>query len=94
MSRRGQSCDQCGLKKKELLGNLYRDGHVYNTGIFEVYDHDFPYLADGIVIPHTIYDLKCNKAYVNIGVSKDTSEFACDSIKLWWVSYEIGRAHV
>ena len=73
-------------KKKELLGNLYRDGVVYSTGIIEVYDHDFPYLADGIVIPHTIYDLACNRAYVNIGVSKDTSEFACDSIKLWWES--------
>ncbi len=24
---------------------------------------------------------------MNIGVSRDTSEFACDSIKLWWVSY-------
>jgi Rhodopirellula transposase DDE domain len=70
-----------------LLGNLYRDGHVYSTGIIEVYDHDFPYLADGIVIPHTIYDLRSNEAYVNIGVSKDTSEFACDSIKLWWESH-------
>jgi hypothetical protein len=52
-----------------------------------VYDHDFPYLADGVVIPHTIYDLEDNIAYVNIGVSKDTSEFACDSIKLWWQNY-------
>ena len=68
--------------KKELLGNLYREGYVYSTGIIEVYDHDFPYLADGIVIPHTIYDIKDNMTYVNIGVSKDTSEFACDSIKL------------
>lgn len=39
------------------------------------------------MIPHTIYDLKDNTAYVNIGVSKDTSEFACDSIRFWWKSY-------
>jgi hypothetical protein len=52
-----------------------------------VYDHDFPYLADGVVIPHTIYDLQSNSAYVNIGVSKDTSEFACDSIKSWWMNH-------
>ena len=52
-----------------------------------MYDHDFPYLADGVVIPHTIYDLGDNIAYVNIGISKDTSEFACDSIKLWWQNY-------
>ena len=52
-----------------------------------MYDHDFPYLADGVVIPHTIYDLQCNSAYVNIGISKDTSEFACESLKLWWLNY-------
>jgi hypothetical protein len=39
------------------------------------------------VIPHSLYDLKHNKAYVNIGVSKDTSEFACDSIRVWWENY-------
>ncbi len=25
-----------------------------------------------------------NRGFVNIGTSKDTSEFACDSIKAWW----------
>ncbi len=39
------------------------------------------------MIPHAIYDLKYNKAHVNIGVSKDTSEFACDSIRIWWKNY-------
>ena len=71
-------------KKKEFLGNLYRDGKVYTEKPFIVYDHDFPYLADGVIIPYTIYDLKYNVAYVNIGVTKDTSEFVCDSIKSWW----------
>ncbi|MBL0716973.1 MAG: ISAzo13 family transposase [Desulfosarcina sp.] len=73
-------------KKKELLGNLYRDGYCYSTGYVEVYDHDFPHLADGIAIPHTLYDIKNNSALVNIGTSKDTSEFACDSIKIWWTT--------
>jgi hypothetical protein len=76
-------------KKKELLGNLYREGHCYSTDVIEVYDHDFPYLADGVVIPHTIYDMKNNSAFVNIGTSKDTSEFACDSINFWWTN--VGR---
>jgi hypothetical protein len=71
-------------KKKEFIGNLYRDGKLYCTEVIKVFDHDFPHLADGIVIPHAIYDLKNNSAFVNIGISKDTSEFACDSIKLWW----------
>jgi hypothetical protein len=76
-------------KKKEHLGNLYREGKVYCTGIIGVFDHDFPHLATGIVIPHTLYDIKNNKAFVNIGTSKDTGEFACDSIKYWW--YNVGR---
>jgi len=50
----------------------------------EVFDHDFPNLAEGIAIPHAIYDLTLNEAVINIGMSKDTSEFACDSIKIWW----------
>ena len=36
------------------------------------------------MIPHGIYDLKHNDAMVNIGVSSDTAEFACDSIRAWW----------
>jgi hypothetical protein len=66
---------------------LYRDGQIYTTKTIEVYDHDFPYLAEGVIIPHTIYDLEDNTAYVNIGTSKDTSEFACESIELWWNKY-------
>lgn len=63
---------------------MYRDGQLYTKGNIEVYDHDFPYLADGVAIPHGIYDIGLNKAYVNIGVSHDTCDFACDSIKRWW----------
>ena len=69
-----------------MLGNLYRKGTCYTTGIIKVYDHDFPYLADGPVNPFTIYDIKSNSAFVNIGTSKDTSEFVCDSIKYWWLN--------
>ena len=36
------------------------------------------------MFPHGIYDLKENKGYINIGISKDTSEFVCDSIRNWW----------
>ena len=73
-----------GHKKKEKLGNLYRDGKVYAAESIRVYDHDFPHLADGVAIPYTLYDYFRNEAYVSIGTSKDTSEFVCDSIKSWW----------
>jgi hypothetical protein len=71
-------------KKKELIGNLSRDGKIYTTETIEVFDHDFPSLAEGVAIPHTVYDTVQNKAYVTIGTSRDTSEFACDSIRQWW----------
>ncbi len=35
--------------------------------------------------------MKRNEAYVNIGTSRDTSEFACDSIRHWWETY--GKYH-
>ena len=71
-------------KKKEFLGTLYRDGTLYATDIIPVFDHDFPHLADGVVIPYAIYDLKNNHAFVNIGTTHDTATFVCDSIKQWW----------
>ena len=71
-------------KKKELIGNLSRGGKIYTTETIEVFDHDFPTLAEGVAIPHTVFDTVLNKAYVTIGTSRDTSEFACDSIKEWW----------
>jgi len=71
-------------KKKEKLGNLYRDGQQYCLEAEVVYDHDYAHLSEGTVIPHGIYDLKHNDAMINIGTSADTSEFSCDSIKRWW----------
>ena len=71
-------------KKKEYLGNFYRDGQVYTQATFQTYDHDFASFAAGVVIPHAIYDLPRNTGYINLGTSKDTSEFACDSLRNWW----------
>jgi len=76
-------------KKRELIGNLYRAGEVYSKEEIASYDHDFPYLATGVAIPHGIFDLKKNTAHINIGTSHETSEFACDSLKKWWI--ENGR---
>ena len=53
-------------KKKEKIGNLYRDGQVECIEPQIVYDHDFPHLAEGNVILYTIYDQKNNEAFVYI----------------------------
>jgi len=74
-----------------LIGNLFREGKIYTTETIEVLDHDFPSLAEGVAVPHAIYDIERNEAYVNIGTSRDTSEFACDSIRHWWNNF--GKLH-
>jgi hypothetical protein len=71
-------------KKVEKIGNLYREGKIECVEPIKVYDHDFPSLALGKIIPYTIFDIKNNEAFVYIGTSFDTSELACDAIKTWW----------
>jgi hypothetical protein len=71
-------------KKKELLGNFYRDGQLFTKEMLKTFDHDFPSFADGVVIPHGLYDLKLNRGYLHLGTSRDTSEFACDCLEDWW----------
>lgn len=34
-----------------------------------------------------LYDAQKNTGFINIGTSKDTSEFVCDTIRLWWTTY-------
>ncbi len=71
-------------KAKEHLGTLYRKGRVRCSSPFEAFDHDFPSWADGVVIPHGIYDRRANLGHLNLGLSHDTSQFACDSFRWFW----------
>jgi hypothetical protein len=71
-------------KAKEHLGRLYRAGRVRTQTPFRAYDHDFPSWAEGVIIPHGIYDLTRNRGHINIGLSHDTSQFACDSFRRYW----------
>jgi hypothetical protein len=71
-------------KAKEFLGRLFRKGRVRCSRAFKAFDHDFPSWADGVLIPHGIYDPARNCGHVNLGLSHDTSEFACDSIRWYW----------
>jgi hypothetical protein len=71
-------------KAKEHLGKLYRKGRVRCSAPFQAFDHDFPSWSDGVVIPHGIYDRRANLGHINLGLSHDTSQFACDSFKWYW----------
>lgn len=74
-------------KKKEFVGNLFREGRLYTRATVETLDHDFPTSASGVAYPHGIYDLKRNVGHINLGTSHDTSRFACDSLGYWWETY-------
>jgi hypothetical protein len=71
-------------KKKELIGDFYRDGQIEAQGAIEVNDHDFGSMGSGTVIPHGIYDMGLNRGFVHLNTSHDTSELACDSPAAWW----------
>ena len=71
-------------KAKEHLGQLFRKGRVWTQKAFRAFDHDFPSWATGVIIPHGIYDLTGNRGHLNIGLSHDTSQFACDSFRWYW----------
>jgi hypothetical protein len=71
-------------KAKEHLGQLFRKGRVWTQQAFWAFDHDFPSWATGVIIPHGIYDIARNCGHINIGLSHDTSQFACDSLRWYW----------
>jgi hypothetical protein len=80
----GEPVFSLDTKAKEHLGQLFRQGRVWTTKAFQAFDHDFPSWATGVVIPHGIYDLALNLGHINLGLSHDTSEFACDSFRWFW----------
>ncbi len=73
-------------KKKELVGKFLNKGSEWRPAGEPVLveDHDFRSGADGVAIPYGAYDIGKNEGFVNVGISKDTAEFAVNSIEVWW----------
>lgn len=78
-------------KKKERLGNLYRNGKCLCTKAVKVFDHDYEHLSQGKVIPHGIYDLQANIGYISIGNSSETADFVLDNLLWWWQEHGIHK---
>lgn len=78
-------------KKKELIGNFKNNGQEWHSKAnpTEVKVYDFPSDAEGKITPYGIYDITNNLGWVNVGINKDTSEFAVQSIRNWW--YKMGK---
>ena len=73
-------------KKKETLGKKANVGKEYRPKgePLEVDTHDFPDKELGKAIPYGVYDIKSNEAWVSVGISRDTGEFAVEAIRRWW----------
>ena len=80
----GKAVISIDTKKKERLGNFYRDGVTDALEPTIVNDHDFASSGKAQVIPHGIYDLARNQAYLHLNTSHDTTQLACESLELWW----------
>ena len=76
-------------KKKENVGEFKNQGRTWTKKgqAKDVNVYDFPSLGVGRATPYGIYDLKRNEGMVNVGISYDTSEFAVESIRQWWLMF-------
>jgi len=72
-------------KKKEMMGNFYRDGRCFCKESRKVSDHDFLTFSGGMVTPHGVYDVQRNEGYLTCGTTAhDTCAFNIDCIEDWW----------
>ena len=73
-------------KKKELIGNFKNAGTDWfvQGNAPEVKVYDFIDKELGKAVPYGVYDIAKNEGWVSVGISKDTAEFAVNSIRTWW----------
>lgn len=73
-------------KKKELVGPYKNAGRELRAkgDPEDVTVHDFVDPDKGRAAPYGVYDLQENEAWVSVGLSHDTGEFAVHSIRTWW----------
>jgi len=73
-------------KKKELVGPYKNGGRELSAkgDPVVVNVHDFIDKEQGHARPYGVYDIKKNEAWVSVGISHDTAEFAVQSIRTWW----------
>ena len=85
-SSNGNPVISVDCKKRENIGNFKNNGAEYapKKNPVKVLDHDFPLPENGKAVPYGVYDIINNEGYVNVGISKDTAEFAVQSIRNWW----------
>jgi len=88
----GEPAISVDAKKKELVGEFKNGGREWcPKGTPEdVNVYDFPNLANGKVTPFGVFDPQRNEGWVSVGIDHDTSSFAVESIRRWWI--EMGKS--
>jgi transposase len=87
-----QSCSQpvvsVDTKKKELVGDFKNGGRELRPkgDPEKVRVHDFEIRELGKAAPYGVYDQTRNVGWVNVGTDHDTSAFAVESIRRWWIT--------
>lgn len=87
----GEPTVSVDTKKKELVGSFKNNGRELRPkGTPEcVNAYDFPSEAEGKAIPYGVYDVAENEAWVSVGISHDTAEFAVATLRTWYI--ELGQ---
>ena len=81
----GQPVISVDTKKKEAIGTDKNGGTDYRPkgSPIGVNVHDFVDKELGKVAPYGVYDPAANEAWVSVGITCDTAEFAVQSIRTW-----------
>jgi len=84
--RRGDPVISVDTKKKEIVGNFKNGGQEWRPqgNPERVSTHDFPTKEGGKVAPYGVYDVTKNTAWVSVGITHDTAQFAIATIEKWW----------
>lgn len=88
--RAGQPALSVDTKKKEIIGKYKNPGRTWRRKgqPVEVQTHDFPEKDDQgktiKAVPYGVYDIGRDEAWVNVGITHDTAQFAVASIRTWW----------
>ena len=88
----GEPVISVDTKKKELVGAYKNGGTDYRPmgDPLRVKVHDFEDKRLGKVAPYGVYDVTADEAWVSVGITADTAQFAVQSIRTWL--HRMGRA--
>ena len=89
----GEPAVSVDTKKRELVGAFKNGGRELRAhgDPEDVRVHDFVDPAHGRATPYGVFDLDRNEAWVSVGVSHDTAEFAVQSLRTWWQEMGVAR---